>query len=194
MEKNRLRQQMLQKRLAMSVAEKKKADQRVLSVFRTFLSARDFECVALYDAIKGEVETRDFDGELFSKKRRVCLPKMNGDRLGFVEIKNRDSMKRHPWGFLEPQNDSWCSLSEIDAVFLPGLAFDRRGHRLGYGQGCYDKSLKAYGGLKVGLAYAFQIVDCLSPDDWDVPCHFLLSERGVMEMEKENEHAPVFPG
>jgi len=68
----------------------------------------------------------------------------------------------------------------LEAVVLPGLAFDRRGHRLGYGQGFYDRFLlEAPHALRVGFVPQDLIVPELPTDPWDLPAHYLVSEQGV---------------
>jgi len=69
---------------------------------------------------------------------------------------------------------------------IPGLAFDRRGNRLGHGFGYYDRFL---GGLppgvpRVGLACACQLVTEVPVDAWDVPVHALVTEEGVIRVVK----------
>ena len=72
---------------------------------------------------------------------------------------------RHRYGMLEPGPDRpVVSPGEIDLVLVPGLAFDRRGHRVGYGGGYYDRYLKNYPGLKVGLCYEACLLDEIEVD------------------------------
>ena len=79
---------------------------------------------------------------------------------------------------VEPRLSGW------DIIVVPGLAFDRRGNRLGRGFGYYDRFL---GGLpesvpRVGLACVSQVVPEVPVDAWDVPVHALVTEDGVIRV------------
>jgi 5-formyltetrahydrofolate cyclo-ligase len=69
-----------------------------------------------------------------------------------------------------------------DVVFLvPGVAFDARGVRLGRGVGWYDRALGRYPrGIRIGLAYEFQVVPSLPEAPWDVRMHAIVTEAGLI--------------
>lgn len=73
----------------------------------------------------------------------------------------------------------------IEVAVLPGLAFDRRGYRLGYGGGCYDRFLSRYApqALRVGLAFSCQLVETLPTEAHDVPLHFLVTEKEILSWQ-----------
>ncbi|CAM3518145.1 5-formyltetrahydrofolate cyclo-ligase [Deinococcus saxicola] len=95
----------------------------------------------------------------------------------------------HPWdtatemsrfGALQPPaNAPEVSLSDVDAVLLPGLAFDTQGVRLGYGGGFYDRLLPGFGGLTVGVVQRALIVPRLPADAHDCPVAWLATENGI---------------
>jgi 5-formyltetrahydrofolate cyclo-ligase len=72
-----------------------------------------------------------------------------------------------------------------DVLLVPMLAFDRRGYRLGYGGGFYDRTLAELRKLKpvvaIGVAYAEQEMDEVPVADYDEPLDWILTERGVIE-------------
>lgn len=89
---------------------------------------------------------------------------------------------KHKYGFWEPAPETpKVALEVLDAVLVPGLAFDPWGHRLGYGQGFYDRFLAQLPPhtLTVGLAAEALVVPELPHDPWDVPVRFLATEQGV---------------
>lgn len=95
----------------------------------------------------------------------------------------------HPWdtatemsrfGALQPPADApEVLLSDVDAILLPGLAFDVQGVRLGYGGGFYDRLLPAFGGLTVGVIQRALIVPRLPADAHDCPVAWLATEDGL---------------
>ena len=69
-------------------------------------------------------------------------------------------------------------------VFIPGIAFDARGYRTGYGKGYYDRWLKSVPLEKtVGLAYDFQITDKLPTEEYDIPVGVIITEKRIMQIE-----------
>lgn len=88
---------------------------------------------------------------------------------------------KHRYGFLEPSPTApQVEPGTLEAVVLPGLAFDLRGYRLGYGQGFYDRFLPTVPqALWIGFIPQDLIVPALPTDPWDLPVHYLVSEQGV---------------
>ena len=68
-------------------------------------------------------------------------------------------------------------LSSIRGILVPGLAFDRRGHRLGRGRAFYDRCLKNFTALKVGVGFNLQIRDELPHEDHDIKMNWLITEN-----------------
>jgi len=86
-------------------------------------------------------------------------------------------------GILEPKPEFLRPFppEEIDLVVVPGLAFDEKGHRIGYGGSYYDRFLvRCPQALQVGLAYEIQIVKEISPSEWDTPIHKVITEDRVI--------------
>ncbi len=66
---------------------------------------------------------------------------------------------------------------KINAIVVPGIAFDKRGYRIGYGKGFYDKFLKDFKGVKIGVAFDCCIVDKIDSEKHDVAMDFVVSEK-----------------
>lgn len=91
-------------------------------------------------------------------------------------------IERHRWGYDQPAPDApVVPLHDVAVVLVPGLAFDRRGHRLGHGLGYYDRFLARLPDTawRVGVVPAALVVDELPADDHDVPMTHLVTEGGV---------------
>lgn len=71
--------------------------------------------------------------------------------------------------------------SRFGLVLVPGIAFDRAGNRVGFGKGYYDRFLKDYRGMKVGVAYEFQIVEHVAHEKWDVPMDWILTDTRCLQ-------------
>lgn len=92
-----------------------------------------------------------------------------------------DRLVRHPFGMLEP--DAGLPViepRELDLVLTPGLAFDRRGFRLGLGGGFYDRFLPHVTATTVGIVYAALIVDRVPDEPHDRRVDFLACESAIV--------------
>ena len=80
------------------------------------------------------------------------------------------------FGIYEPKKS--CPIvdtSTIDCILVPGVAFTKKGARLGFGAGIYDSLLNGYKGIKVGCAYSFQIVSQIPQNDQDVTMDYVMT-------------------
>ncbi len=109
---------------------------------------------------------------------QLFLPRVEGESLALYRVGDLEKqLVRSPLGVLEPdprlcQN---ASLSEIDAILIPGLGFDRDLYRLGYGKGHYDRLLAQTQIRSIGVGFVEQSIDALFPrDPWDLPVQELL--------------------
>jgi 5-formyltetrahydrofolate cyclo-ligase len=90
------------------------------------------------------------------------------------------------WGIREPPPQA----PEVfpDVLIVPLLAFDRRGHRVGYGAGYYDMTIARLRGMKhvtaIGIAFAAQEIDRVPNTDRDAPLDLVLTEREVIDIRK----------
>jgi len=107
-------------------------------------------------------------------------------RLRFAGFSMESRMLQNRFGILEPCVSQRACLdpSQLDWIFVPLVAFDSSGHRLGMGGGYYDASFAALRSRThwrkprlVGLAHEFQRIDHLAVDEWDVPLHGILTNE-----------------
>lgn len=93
--------------------------------------------------------------------------------------------ERTKHGYLQPPKDTpEISLETVDAILLPGVAFDRQGVRLGYGGGFYDRLLASYQGLTVGVVWAELLVPQLPREEHDCLVDWLATEQGVIRAQR----------
>ena len=125
---------------------------------------------------------------------RWAYPRMNAqDSLEFF-VPTASDWLVHSSQILEPnpETSQATTLEELAGVLVPGLAFDRGGHRIGSGKGYYDRALKGFRGLRVGVGYSVQI----SPDPFpneqhDIQMDCLLTEKGVVKCERFKNESPT---
>lgn len=161
---------------------------RSLLIQRRLLETTEFQgaaVVALYSPILNEV----FTEELFRAARQagkvVAYPRVRGEGLEFIATAEADDLRHGAFNVLEPIGERTIPLDALDLVVVPGVAFDRGGHRLGYGKGYYDRVLHPKGGgrLLIGLCFELQLVDALPAEAHDVAMDLLITEERVLRME-----------
>ena len=184
--KRRIREKILSRRNKEPEDLRRKKSRRIKERLFSLLEFKEAHTILFYLAKDSEVETREAVEEALLKEKRVVLPMVKGKELLLGEIKDlRQEVEMGGFGILEPKEVSFKEVSpqEIDLVILPGIAFDLKGGRIGYGKGYYDRFL---GKLPreiplVGLAYHFQIVAHLPIKEHDRKVFKVITERGVLE-------------
>ena len=119
------------------------------------------------------------------RNKTVIIPKVAHSELEPSVIIDFDNLIPAKFGILEPIELMKIAYKNIDLVLVPGIVFDKEGHRIGYGFGYYDKFLKKVPkAVKVGLAFDFQIVDRIPAEEHDVPVDFIITEKRIIECKK----------
>lgn len=107
--------------------------------------------------------------------KRVAVPKVFGDEMKFIWLDNLERVEKGYSGIPEPIDDGPVADDPNALVLMPGLAFDREGHRIGYGGGFYDKFLATEPEHPtVALCYDFQILEHLETEAFDIPVDLVL--------------------
>ncbi|NCC22382.1 MAG: 5-formyltetrahydrofolate cyclo-ligase [Alphaproteobacteria bacterium] len=121
--------------------------------------------------------------QLLATGRKVALPVVRPDQghvLGFALWDGKTELRKGRYGILQPKTDTTTEWVEPDILVVPLLAFDQRGHRLGYGGGYYDATLAALresgNVVAVGLAYPEQAcLFNLPNEDHDEPLDWIIT-------------------
>ena len=145
--------------------------------------------VALYTSNDGEIDTSVLASKLRARGATVYVPVIVGLRkhrlLRFAPLDDDTPLKANRFGIPEPDISPrrFRHSRELDIVFLPLVAFDADGNRLGMGGGYYDRSLawrqhrRAFSQARlIGVAYQFQQLDALPVESWDVPIDGILTD------------------
>ena len=183
--KSALRERMRTALRGVSASEARAAGRAIASLLTesSFWSASD--TIALYASLPTELETTSLIEAAWDASVRVLLPRVVGPgQLAFAEVRRDDALVPGAFGVREPAPaNPVVELAEADRIFVPGLAFDRRGGRLGRGAGYYDRALAAVASAgerktaadrdsssprTIGLAFERQLVASVPMDAWDV--------------------------
>lgn len=147
------------------------------------------EKVALYAAHDGEIDPVYLTQYLWAQGKQCYLPVIEvGDekKLRFALFTPQSQMRVNHFGIEEPVTDVVLSASELDLIFLPLVAFDHNGNRLGRGGGFYDATLAQHETKpwRVGLGYEFQCIDALPAQPHDVILHAVVTDQHCYEISK----------
>lgn len=146
-------------------------------LFRTsvFKKAKKVMC---YIAWGGEVDTKDLIKRAQSQGKIITVPACTKFRIMKPCILGKSAaLKRGRYGLWEPAIRRFINAKDLDLVIVPGVAFDKEGHRLGRGKGYYDRFLKKLPKetVSVGLAFDFQILPHLPTTPHDVSVDKIIS-------------------
>ena len=185
LEKQRLREERLAAREALSEQERSVLDDRITQKLLATSEYAEATTVLTYVSVLSEVSTRMFvecalrDGKTVAVPR--CLP---GHCLEFVAIASLEQLVAASFNLLEPakelpaltedqKNNSIC--------IVPALLVDTKGYRLGYGAGFYDRFLSTYPGKKICLAYQQNLSRTLLPHTaFDIAVDLVITESDVL--------------
>lgn len=178
--KRALRQQMHAIRESLDSEACKQASARIVGLFEKLPEFTDFRAFALFASMAGEPDTRPLFERIVGSGRQAFLPRCLDDGgLEFVRVEDWSALEPGRFGILEPvESLAPTSASSIDLFLVPGLAFDRRGARLGRGGGYYDRSLPP-GCQAWGLAFESQWVKLVPNEAHDHPVNGVLTEAGL---------------
>lgn len=145
----------------------------IMSSVLTHPRVQEEDTILMYHSLPDEVDTHSALDKLLAMGKKVLLPKVISDtEMTIHEYTGKESLQpSEPYGILEPTTPELsiinCQLSIV--VVVPGMAFDRQGHRLGRGKGYYDRFLSRIPNIyKIGVCFPFQMLESIPSESTDV--------------------------
>ena len=141
---------------------------------------REAKTVAIYMSRGSEVGTREILKKAVAQGKTVAIPKVRGGNLAFFRVRGLRDCAKGAFGIQEPKSGR-PKAGKLDLVLVPGIAFDRSGHRLGYGLGFYDRFLSKNPAIfSAGLTYQKTLAARVPHGRRDAPVCCVISEKGIM--------------
>ena len=185
-DKSSLRGNYLKARKRIDPATRRVLDGQILRRLETFDIYADAPLVLAYVSYNNEVDTRAVIGSALASGKRVAVPRVSSRKhsMSFFEIESMDDLEEGYKGILEPRAELKVPLGTLDfcgsVCLVPGLVFDAKGYRIGYGGGYYDRFLPFYPGDKIALARTSQMSsNPLPAEPTDVPVDFIVTDSTV---------------
>ncbi len=139
---------------------------------------KDFSSVALYAAMPNEVNLDKLILTLLNDGIKVALPKIEDTNLSFYYITSLDELIiDNKYNIKEPNNNNLANKNELDAIIIPGVAFDYNFNRMGHGKGYYDRYLSSYNGLKIGVCFEEQLYKEIPSEEHDIKLDMIITEE-----------------
>lgn len=148
---------------------------------------KNAKTIMFYLTYGSEVITDMMINEVLADDKTVVVPiiKTPGDGvMNAIKISKLEDCYERVYGIRQPEfnQDEVVNKKDVDLVFVPGIVFDNKGYRIGYGKGYYDKWLVGIDVSKIiGLAYEVQLTDKLPIGQYDLPVGKLLTEKRCIE-------------
>lgn len=175
MDKQSLRRQIRQLKREMTQQQIDTASQKLGDLFAASELYQKAQTIYGYLPYNQEVRTVPMLQRALDDGKRVAVPKCYGDEMRFIYLDDLSKVESGYCGIPEPIADEPVADDPTALVLMPGLAFDREGHRIGYGGGFYDKFLAAEPHHPtLALCYDFQMLDHLETEEFDIPVDCVL--------------------
>ncbi len=146
-----------------------------LSIMSSLLSHSQIQkadSVLMYHSLPDEVDTHSALDQLLAMGKKVLLPKVISDtEMTIHEYTGKESLQpSEPYGILEPTTPELSIINcQLSIAIVPGIAFDRQGHRLGRGKGYYDRFLSRITNIyTIGVCFPFQLVESVISEETDI--------------------------
>lgn len=175
MDKQTLRRQIREQKRAMTEEQITTFGEKLAELFVQSEAYRQAKTIYGYLPYNQEVRTVPMLEQAIRDGKRVAVPKVYGDEMKFIYMDDLSKVEKGYAGIPEPIADEPVADDPTALVLMPGLAFDREGHRIGYGGGFYDKFLAAEPNHPtLALCYAFQMQEHLETEEYDIPVDWVI--------------------
>lgn len=132
-----------------------------------------------------EVDTKVIIEKGWEQGKVIVVPKCEPTTKGmtFRVLESFDQLEVVYYGLLEPKENETKAVSscEINLILVPGLAYNQKGYRIGFGGGYYDRFLSKYDGRTAALAFQeIQLVEELPLEEYDIPVNMIITNEQVI--------------
>jgi len=185
--KETLRQTCIQIRNKLTTEYQSEASARISQHIFSLQRYQIAKQIALYSAFNKEVDLTLLKNHAKQENKHCYFPALAPNKtLTFLRATDETPLVKNCFGILEPapSHQQPIALDNLDIIFLPLVAFDDYGTRLGMGAGYYDRCLaNNHTAFLVGVAYEFQHQIKIPRERWDVPMDVVITEQAIHWMK-----------
>ena len=167
-------------RRALTLEERKRASERIVARLLALPELRPARTIVTYAAIREEADVEVAVAAWQERGKRILFPRVRGSELDLADVAEPRLLRIGYRGVPEPTGPR-IDPSGVDAVLVPGTAFDPRGGRLGSGGGHYDRLLPRLPAhaVRIGIGFSCQLVPHVPREEHDALMHLVVTEGGV---------------
>jgi 5-formyltetrahydrofolate cyclo-ligase len=185
--KSELRREYTQMREAMDQSEVERLSEKIIDTILKLPVFKRAETVMVYLNFKNEVDSLRMIEESYKAGKKVVIPYCEKETMEIIPSELNDietEIVKGKNGYLQTKKDCVkpVPIEDIDLIVVPGIAFDKRCYRLGFGAGYYDRFLRKLNFEKptIGLCYDFQIIHSIPIEGHDMPLDFVITEERIL--------------
>ena len=179
--KKELRDQIRQKRRGLSPEERERKSGEICQNLLQDLSSREVGKLFSYLALKEEPNLQDAIDQARKLGWEIYIPAVTAPTVMKAALYEGELVKTE-LGFLQPKDLIFTSVEEIDLFWIPGVAFDSEGFRMGMGGGFYDRFLEGIVGEFIGIGWDFQMNYSIPKESHDIQMTKLVSNAGLTQV------------
>lgn len=167
---------------------KNKRDKFDIIIFEKLKALEEFKesnNIFIYIGFGSEIDTKVLILDMIKEGKRVYVPKILGKNMILIEITSLDNLIQNKFKILEPIGDkNEIDVDNLDLVIMPGIVFDRKGNRIGYGGGFYDRYLENSKSTlkKIALAYSIQLLENIDVENHDLKVDLIITEKEIIKL------------
>ena len=183
MNKKEVREKMLEILTALPEKDRKVQDESIMEKLGKIAELNDAKCVFAYIGTDHEIRTEKIIEAMLSEGKTVCVPLCYGKgQMDAIRIESVSDLSPGRYGIPEPsENGEKVNPSDIDAIIVPGVAFDEKGKRLGRGGGYYDRFMEKTGNaVKIALCREINLLEAVPCEEHDRSVDIVLTENRII--------------
>lgn len=192
--KNTLRKEALKRRESLSADEIMSKSSVIIHSFRGTDFYKSSKNVMIYVSFRNEVDTLELIDDMLKEGKRVFIPltvSKTKELLVSEIIDIQEDLEIGNFGVLEPKKEKQRIVNPeiLDLIVVPGVCFDKRGFRIGYGAGYYDRFLSKLPQIPtISLVFQLQLMDKVPEDSYDIPVDYIITENDYINCREELGH------
>lgn len=188
-QKNELRAKFREKRRNLSPELKAQWDKQICARLLSLVSVRYADEILSFSPLSGEVDVNEFNAHVMKSEKAFYLPRCKeGTReMSFHLVCAPEELENGSFSILEPPETLpvWENAENKRAVcIIPAMSYDKKGYRLGYGKGYYDRYLSSKNTVKIGVCYSQFLSDSIPRGRFDLAVDLIVTEKGIITVSK----------
>ncbi|RLL44904.1 5-formyltetrahydrofolate cyclo-ligase [Oceanobacillus piezotolerans] len=186
MNKADIRQNIIKKLKNVSETERNRVDAKLFEELISSSYWKNAKRIGVTVSNGFEWNTKPIIEEGWKQGKAMCVPKCYPTlkELKFFELEKFDQLEIVYYNLQEPKPSETIEVkkNEMDLIIVPGIVFDRRGYRIGFGGGYYDRFLANYKKHTVSILHSLQLMDEIPVDEHDIAINTLITEKGFVDL------------